>query len=52
MIQNYLLDVVTGVLQGDTLLPFRFIIYLDQRMMNLNRSNEKKYFHTVGLHKL
>ena len=37
-------DIVAGVLQGDTLAPFLFIICLDLRAKNVYRFNERKRF--------
>ena len=37
---------ISGILQGDTLASFLFIIYLELCTMNVNKSNERKWFHT------
>ena len=38
-------NIVTGVLQGDTLAPYLFYILFRLHTMNINRFNKRKWFH-------
>ena len=37
--------IVTVILQADTLTPFLFIVYKELCTKNINKSNERKWFH-------